>query len=132
MKIQVDVLKSVGIIVSIIWLVGVIGYGLNHEAQDANNYFKIANELCDSTLQQRNDAAILIERKEDRVAQQAANRARWKACRDDIRDPYRQLIAAVYKRAPLWLAAGFGTTALGWLVAWFGIVIARRIKRRVK
>ncbi|HEY5505076.1 MAG TPA: hypothetical protein VIK28_07950 [Sedimentisphaerales bacterium] len=87
MKIQVDVLKAVGIIVSIIWLACFIGYGLNYEAQDANKYLSVPNEFCDVTLQQRNDAAILIERKEDRVAQQAANRATWKACRDNVRDP---------------------------------------------
>jgi hypothetical protein len=119
-----------GIVVSVIWFNLFVGYFLYYRAQGPNNYFIEATNACDNALQTGNDKAILIEPSKDRIAQQAVNRAKWRQCRDDINPPYRRSLSKIYKRIPFVAAAGLGTVTFGWLVAWAGILIARRIRRR--
>jgi hypothetical protein len=107
-----------------------MGYYFYDRAQGPNKYFLEASNTCDSVAQSNNDAAILLERKEDRVAQQTENRAKWRKCRENIQQRYRKRLDKTYKRIPFVAAAGLGTVTFGWLIAWFGILIARRIRRR--
>jgi len=119
-----------GIVVSVIWFNLFVGYFLYYRALGPNSYFIEATNACDSAAQAENDKAILIEPAEDRVAQRAAIKAKWKKCRDDINQPYRQSLSEIYKGIPFVAAAALGTVTFGWLVAWAGILIARRIRRR--
>jgi len=128
MQIKLTALTWIGIVISMIWFNLFMGYFLFYRAQGPNKYFLEANKTCNSILRSSNDAAILLERKEDRVAQQSENRANWKKCRDDIRQPYRQRISKIYKRIPFVAAAALGTITFGWLIAWFGILVARLMK----
>ena len=130
MQVKLNALTWTGIIVSVIWFNFFIGYFLYYRAQGPNKYFIEASNSCDSALQSSNDVAILLERKEDRVAQQAENRAKWKQCRGEIQQPYRRSLDKIYRRIPFVAAAGLGTVTFGWLVAWFAILVARRIRRR--
>jgi hypothetical protein len=130
MQIKLNTLTWTGIIVSVIWFNLFMGYFLYYRAQSSNKYYIEASKSCDSVLQSSNDLAILLERKEDRIAQQTENRAKWKKCRDDIRQPYRRKLGNIYKRVPFVAAAGLGTITFGWLIAWFGIVITRWIRLR--
>lgn len=130
MQVRLNALTWAGIIVSVIWFNLFMGYFLYYRAQGPNTYFIEATNACDSALQARNDLAVLIERKEDRIAQQSENRTKWKQCRDDIRQPYRRRLDRIYRRIPFVAAAGLGTVTFGWLVAWLVIQIARRIERR--
>jgi hypothetical protein len=130
MQARLNALTWAGIIVSVIWFNLFMGYFLYYRAQGPNTYFIGATNACDSALQARNDLAVLIERKEDRIAQQSENRVKWKQCRDDISQPYRRRLDRIYKRIPFVAAAGLGTVTFGWLVAWLVIQIARRIERR--
>jgi hypothetical protein len=106
-----------------------MAYFLYYRAREPNRYFIEAIRDCDSALQSRNDLAILIDRKDERIARQAENRANWKICRDDIRLPYRQRLDRANRRIPFLAAAGLGTITFGWLVALLGVMIARRIKK---
>jgi hypothetical protein len=119
-----------GIVVSVIWFNLFMGYFLYYRAQGPNNYFIKATNACDRALQADNDKTVLVEPRDDRVAQQASNRAKWKQCRDEINQPYRRRLDKIYRRIPFVAAAGLGTVTFGWLVAWAGILIARRIRRR--
>jgi hypothetical protein len=130
MQMKLKALTWTGIIVSVIWFNLFMGYFLYYRAQGPNKYFIEASSACDSALQSSNDVAILLERKEDRVAQQTENRAKWKKCRGDIHEPYRRRLDNIYRRVPFVAAAGLGTVTFGWLIAWFGILVGRRIRRR--
>jgi len=129
-QIKISALTWTGIIVSVIWFNLFLGYFLYQRALSPNRFLIEASNSCDNVLQSSNDLAILIERKEERVAQQTANRAKWKKCRDDIQQKYRRRLGNVYKRMPFAAAAGLGTITFGWLVAWFGIVVTRWIRQR--
>ncbi len=118
-----------GIILSVIWFNLFVGYFLYYRAQGPNSYFIEATNACDRALQSSNDLAILIEGKDERVAQQTANRAKWKLCKDEIQLPYRRRLDKIYKRIPFVAAAGLGTVTFGWLAAWAGILLVRRIRR---
>jgi hypothetical protein len=128
-QIKLNALTWAGIVVSVIWFNLFMGYFLYYRAQGPNSYFIKASNACDRALQARNDLAILIERKDDRVAQQTENRAKWKQCRDDISEPYRRRLDKIYKRVPFVAAAGLGTVTFGWLTVWFGSLLVRRIRR---
>ena len=130
MQMKLKALTWTGIIVSVIWFNLFMGYFLYYRAQGPNKYFIEASRACDSALQSSNDVAILLERKEDRVAQQTENRAKWKKCRGDIHELYRRRLDNIYRRVPFVAAAGLGTVTFGWLIAWFGILVGRRIRRR--
>ena len=130
MQMKLKALTWTGIIVSVIWFNLFMGYFLYYRAQGPNKYFIEASSACDSALQSSNDVAILLERKEDRVAQQTENRAKWKKCRGDIHKLYRRRLDNIYRRVPFVAAAGLGTVTFGWLIAWFGILVGRRIRRR--
>jgi hypothetical protein len=81
-------------------------------------------------LRSSNDAAVLLERTEDRIAQIAENRIKMEKCRDDVHKPYRQKLGKVYRSVPFLAAAGLGTITFGWLIAFLAIAIARWIKAR--
>jgi hypothetical protein len=129
MQIKLSTVTWIGIVASVIWLNLFMGYFLYHRARGPNKYFIEAVAACDAALQSSNDLAILLDQKEDRVARQAANRAKWKECRNDIRQPYRRRLGKIYKRIPFVAAAGLGTITFGWLIAWFGIVVTRWIRK---
>jgi hypothetical protein len=131
-QIKLNALAWTGIAVSVIWFNLFVGYSLYHRAQSPNRYFMEATRSCDNVLQSSDDIAILLERKEDRISHQAENRAKWKKCRDDINERYRRRLDNIYKRIPFIAAAGLGTITFGWLIAWCGIVVSRRIRRRSK
>jgi hypothetical protein len=130
MQIKLNALTWVGIVLSVIWFNLFMGYFLYYRAQGSNRYFMQASNACDNALQSNNDSAILIDRKDERVAQQAKNRVVWKKCRDDLQVPYRRKLDRIYKRIPFVAAAGLGTITFGWVFAWCGILFARRIRRR--
>jgi hypothetical protein len=130
MQVKLNSATWTGIIVSVIWFNLFVGYFLYYRAQGPNKYLTDAIAECDSALQAGNDTAILIERKDERVAQQTANRAKWKQCRDDIHVPYRRRLDRIYRRLPFVAAAALGTITFGWLIAWLGIQLTRRAKRR--
>jgi|ERR1039458_9380020 len=129
MQIKLNTVTWIGIIVSVIWFNLFMGYFLYYRARSPNKYFIEASASCDRALQLSNDSTILLERKEDRVAQQTENRAKWKKCRDAIHQPYRRRLRNIYKRIPFVAAAGLGTITFGWLITWLGIVVTRRIRR---
>jgi hypothetical protein len=130
MQIKLNALTWVGIILSVIWFNLFMGYFLYYRAQGSNRYFIEASNACDNALQLSNDSAILIDRKDERVAQQTKNRAEWKKCRDDVQVPYRQRLDKIYKRIPFVAAAALGTITFGWVFVWIVILLARRIRRR--
>jgi hypothetical protein len=130
MQIKLNALSWLGIVLSVIWFNFFMGYFLYYRAQDPNRYFIDASNVCDNALQASNDSAILIDGKDERIAQQATNRAVWKKCRDDVQLPYRRKLDRIYKRIPFVAAAALGTITFGWVLAWSGILLARRIKRR--
>jgi hypothetical protein len=130
MQIRLNAPTWAGIILSVIWFNLIMGYFLYYRAQDSNRYFIEASNACDNALQSSNDSAILIDRKDERVSQQAKNRTVWKKCRDDVQVPYRRKLDRIYKRIPFVAAAGLGTITFGWVLAWFGMLLARRIRRR--
>ena len=132
MQIKLNAPTWIGIILSVIWFNLFMGYFLYYRAQDSNRYFIEASNACDNALQSSNDSAILIERKDERVSQQAKNRAVWKKCRDDVQVPYRRKLDRIYKRIPFVAAAGLGTITLGWVLAWFGILLGKRIRQRFR
>jgi hypothetical protein len=129
-QIKLNAATWIGIIVSMIWFNLFMGYFLYYRAQGPNQYLEAANNACDSALQAGNDIAILIERKDERVAKQAENRAKWKQCRADIQPPYRRRLDHIYRRIPFVAAAGLGTVTFGWLIAWLAIQVSSRIRRR--
>jgi hypothetical protein len=129
MQIKLNALTWVGIVLSVIWFNLFMGYFLYYRSQDSNRYYIEASSACDNALQSSNDSAILIDRKDERVAQQTKNRAAWKKCRDDVQVPYRRKLDRIYKRVPFVAAAGLGTITFGWVLAWCGILLARRLKR---
>jgi hypothetical protein len=129
MPVKLNAATWTGIILSVIWFNLFMGFFLYYRARAPNNYFIGATHACDYALQLSNDQAILIENKDERVAQQAANRAKWKLCRDDIQLPYRRRLDKIYRRIPFVAAAGLGTVTFGWLVAWAGILLVRRMRR---
>jgi hypothetical protein len=130
MQIKLNALTWTGIVLSVIWFNLFMGYFLYYRAQGPNKYFVDATNTCDSALQVGNDVAILLDRKEDRLAQQTENRAKWRLCRDNINQPYRRRLDKIYKRIPFVAAAGLGTVTFGWLVAWFASQLYRRIRKR--
>jgi hypothetical protein len=90
------------------------------------------HSVCDRALQALNDVAILIDNKDERVAKQTENRAAWRNCRDNISIPYRRRIDKISERIPFVAAAGLGTVTFGWVIAWFGIQIKRRLRQRFR
>lgn len=129
-QIKLNTIAWIGIVVSVIWFNLFMAYFLYYRAREPNRYYIEAVKDCDSALQSGNDLAILIDGKDQRIAQQAENRAKWKKCRDNIQEPYRRKLDRTYERVPFVAAAGLGTITFGWLVALLGILIARRIKKR--
>jgi hypothetical protein len=130
MPFKFNALTWTGIILSVIWFNLFVGYFLYYRALGPNKYFMEATSACDGALQAGNDIAILLDRKEDRVAQQNENRAKWRQCRADINQPYRRRLDKIYQRIPFVAAAGLGTVTLGWVIAWFAALFARRIRKQ--
>jgi hypothetical protein len=64
--------QQIGIVVSAIWFIGFAAYFVEYRlTNDMKSNLHEARDSCDKALQSNNDIAILIERKEDRVTQQA-------------------------------------------------------------
>lgn len=129
MQIKLNTTMSIGIIASLIWFNCFFGYGLYYGAQETNTWLNNVQQRCDGALESENDLAILIERKEERVAQIAENRTSWTKCRSVVRAVYQRHMLDVYKGLPFLLAEDFATLGFGWLVAWLAIIITRRIRR---
>jgi hypothetical protein len=122
--------QQIGIVVSAFWFIGFAAYFVEYRlTNDMKSNLHEARDSCDKALQSNNDIAILIERKEDRVAQQAQNRAKWRICRDNVREQRRLTVRSNYKRLAFMFAANLGMITFGWLAVWFGILITRWIKR---
>lgn len=115
-----------------IWFNLFVGYFLYHQALRPNKILIETINECDSTLKSSNDSAILIERKEDRVAQQSENRAKWTKCRDDLQQRYRRRLDKIHTRIPFVAAAALGTITFGWFIVGFGIIVTRLIRRKFK
>jgi hypothetical protein len=130
MRLKLAPITWVGVIASVIWFNLFVGYFLYYRAQGPNKYYMEARNACDRALQALNDVVILIEDKAERVAKQTENRSTWKKCLDDINIPYRRRIDRIYRRIPFVAAAGLGTVTFGWMIAWFGILIKRRLRPR--
>jgi hypothetical protein len=122
--------QQIGIIVSAFWFIGFAVYFVEYRlTTDMKSNLHEARDSCDKALQSNNDVAILIERKEDRVAQQAQNRAKWRICRDNVREQRHLTVRSNYKRLAYMFAANLGMITFGWLAVRFGIVIIRWIMR---
>ena len=120
----------IGILVSIIWFIGFADYFVQYRLKTGDSgTVSEAQDSCDKALQLSNDVAILIERKEERVARQAENRGNWKKCRDDVREQRRLTVRSDGERILFLLAADLGTITFGWMVVSFGIGIVRSMRR---
>jgi hypothetical protein len=131
MQIKMDRLQSFGMFLSVIWFICFLNYFLDYGMKDVKRSLKQERNSCDSLLRASNDVAISLERKEDRTAKQAENRAEWKRCRDNVRERSHILRGHSFGRLLLLYAADLGTIVFGWLFVWLGIVVGRWIKRRV-
>jgi hypothetical protein len=114
MRIKLNGWQGIGILVSVIWFIGVAGYTgyiLYNEQQDDVLHGKLAEvrSLCEQTVKDplnpeaEFDPSISIR----------------KRCFNEARSKFAKNM----------LAINFGTVVFGWLIAWFGFVITGWIGR---
>jgi hypothetical protein len=115
MQIKLNGWQAIGILVSVIWFIGVAGYTgyiLYNEKQDDVLHGKLAEvrSLCEQNVKDplnpgaEFDPSILVR----------------KRCFNEARSSFAKNMIAI----------DVGAVVLGWLVAWLGIVITRWIRRR--
>jgi hypothetical protein len=114
MRIKLNGYQGIGILVSVIWFIGCAGYTgyiLYNEKQDDVLHGRLAEirSLCEQNVKDplnpdaEFDPSILVR----------------KRCFNEARSNFAKNM----------LAISFGTVFFGWLLAWFGIVISRWIRR---
>jgi hypothetical protein len=129
MTIKLEGWQSVGILLSAIWFVAFATY---FTFGSRANYEAIRNlrNACDIELQSRNNVAMLVEPKDDRVAQINKNRDEWRKCLQDARSLRRELSGySTFGKLLFLYAADLGTIVFGWLLWWLGAEIWSLIKR---
>ena len=114
MRIKLNGYQGIGILVSVIWFIGVAGYTgyiLYNEKQDdvLHRRFAEVRSLCEQSVKDplnpnaELDPSISVR----------------KRCFNEARPSFAKNM----------LAINFGTVVFGWLVVWLGIVINRWIRR---
>jgi hypothetical protein len=129
MDIKLSGWQSFGVFLSIVWFVGfAVFYSYGSRAN--YKFYQDLRNSCDNQLQSRNNSAILVEPRDDRVARINKNREDWRQCLHDARSLRREL-SGYNAFGGIWFlyAADLGTIAFGWFVWWVGSGIWRMIQR---
>ncbi len=130
MRIRFNGWQRIGIVLSIMWLVGFTAHMWNVEAKRATNFYGYEWKMCAIIAENELKSLLSGRYEEDWVKQSAQIDAEAKKCRDSAEAYFNKSINdRIYKSIPIWLAESFGIIVLGWLVAWFLVGIAKWIRR---
>jgi hypothetical protein len=105
MKLRLNGWQRIGIVVSVIWFVGVWVYYYVQFEQSSQSLMLMRGEQCYAGKETEQRDCL------DKAITERHSRAEYR------------------KELPLFLSLDFGTVAFGWLSVWFGIVIMRWIRR---
>ena len=101
----------IGIVLSVIWVVGFGGYTWFSSVQRLNELYSLDLRACSESF--------------DRTQ----NSVNYEYCLEEASELYLSRFNTYKERIPQLLVTDFGTVAFGWCVALFGVAITRWIRR---
>ena len=112
--------KQLGIIVSMAWFVGLLGYSVGFSIQEAGEKWDSEYDLCLSQLGYDLKDPTMV---------QAVARANYENCQTEADKKYDLSLKEVVEHAPYVLVVDCGVIAFGWFIGWTGIRLIRRLRR---
>jgi hypothetical protein len=121
--------RRIGIALSVIWFVGYGGYMWFWSTGHNADFYGSQLRMCYAILDVDNETLQYTRTDEERGKKAVENQAKFEKCRSDAEKLFLSAAGQMYRGIPILLGIDLMTVGIGWLLAWFAVLLVRWVRR---
>jgi hypothetical protein len=129
MRIKLDGWQRIGILLSVLAVVGLAAYAWVFQARQRDHFYSMQLSLCNATIETEKGLLQYLGKEEVRAQRAAEFEAEYVGCKNEAGELLARSFNASLRHMPIFLAKVLAIIVFAWLIEWFVVEIVGWIKR---